>query len=413
MNRCIACRAQVKGGDGARARKVLLTIGPQLCGMDFDQQFGFAEAPLGYNPPPSLPGRDRLDRLRLIRSRRVGPATFRRLLAEHGSASKALQALPDIAARAQVEDYYVCPESVAMAEMKAAQRFGAKMLCLGDDDYPQTLVEIGQAPPVLWALGDTSLLQRSMIAMVGTRNASSLGARMATKLAQELGEAGYVIVSGLARGIDALAHHASLATGTIAVQAGGLDVMYPAENTDLAGKIGKQGLRLSEQAFGLDPQARHFPQRNRIVSGLARAVVVVEAAARSGSLITARAALDQGREVLAVPGHPLDSRASGCNLLIRDGATLVRSGEDLLEALGPAETDSPAPELPLEPASNAAYRADLTQKILELLGPAPVPEDQLIRDSGDAPERVTAKLLELEFGGQIERRPGGMLARAV
>lgn len=380
--------------------------------MDFDLEPGFAEAPLGYDPPPSLPGRDRLDRLRLIRSRRVGPATFRRLLAEHGSATRALEALPSVASRAGVEQYSVCPEGVALAEMKAARRLGAEMLCLGDDDYPKALTEVGQAPPVLWALGDISLLDRPIIAMVGTRNASSLGARMTAKLAKELGEAGYVVVSGLARGIDAIAHDASLTTGTIAVQAGGLDVMYPAENTDLAQRIGKQGLRLSEQPFGLDPQARHFPLRNRIVSGLARAVVVVEAAARSGSLITARAALDQGRDVLAVPGHPLDSRASGCNMLIRDGAMLVRSGEDLLEALGPAVVAEPAPELPFEPQPRSPS-IDLTHTILGLLGPAPVPEDQVIRDCGGAPETVAAKLLELEFGGKIERRPGGMLARAV
>lgn len=381
--------------------------------MDFDLEPGFAEAPLGYDPPPSLPGRDRLDRLRLIRSRRVGPATFRRLLAEHGSASRALEALPDVAARAGVTEYSICPEAVALAEMKTARRMGAQMLCLGDDSYPRSLTEVGQAPPVLWTLGDISLLHRPIIAMVGTRNASSLGARMAAKLAKDLGEAGYVVVSGLARGIDAISHDASLPTGTIAVQAGGLDVMYPAENTDLARRIGETGLRLTEQPFGLDPQARHFPLRNRIVSGLARAVLVVEAAARSGSLITARAALDQGRDVLAVPGHPLDSRASGCNMLIRDGATLVRSAEDLLEALGPIAAPSIAPELPLEPIRHTSQTVDLTHTILGLLGPAPVPEDQIIRDSGGTPETVAAKLLELEFGGQIERRPGGMLARAV
>lgn len=381
--------------------------------MDFDLEPGFAEAPLGYDPPPSLPGRDRLDRLRLIRSRRVGPATFRRLLAEHGSASRALEALPDVAARAGVTEYSICPEAVALAEMKTARRMGAQMLCLGDDSYPRSLTEVGQAPPVLWTLGDISLLHRPIIAMVGTRNASSLGARMAAKLAKDLGEAGYVVVSGLARGIDAISHDASLPTGTIAVQAGGLDVMYPAENTDLARRIGETGLRLTEQPFGLDPQARHFPLRNRIVSGLARAVLVVEAAARSGSLITARAALDQGRDVLAVPGHPLDSRASGCNMLIRDGATLVRSAEDLLEALGPIAEPSIAPELPLEATRHTSQTVDLTHTILGLLGPAPVPEDQIIRDSGGTPETVAAKLLELEFGGQIERRPGGMLARAV
>jgi DNA processing protein len=201
-------------------------------------------------------------------------------------------------------------------------------------DYPQALRDLTDAPPVLWALGDLSLLHRPMVALVGARNASSLGLRMARKLAAGLAAAGYVVVSGLARGIDAAAHEAALtAGGTVAVQAGGVDVIYPPENAALAGEIGRAGLRLSEMPPGEQPLARHFPMRNRLISGLSRAVVVVEAAARSGSLITARDALDQGREVMAVPGHPLDARAAGCNLLIREGAVLVRGVEDVLEAL--------------------------------------------------------------------------------
>ncbi|MEM1273400.1 MAG: DNA-processing protein DprA [Pseudomonadota bacterium] len=394
--------------------------------MDFDLEPGFAEAPLGYAPPPSTAGQDRLDRLRLIRSRRVGPATFRRLMAEHGTASKALEALPEVAAKAGVETYQICPEGVAHAEMKAAKRAGAAMICLGDRHYPAALAEHGQAPPILWALGDLTLLDRPALAMVGTRNASSLGARMTKRLAEDLGGQGFVIVSGLARGIDAIAHDAALPTGTIAVQAGGLDVMYPIENTALAERIGKTGLRLSEQPFGLDPQARHFPLRNRIVAGLAQAVIVVEAAARSGSLITARAALDQGREVLAVPGHPLDSRASGCNLLIRDGAILVRGAEDAVEALGPIAAgpddrlpkavrpapDAGAPE-PVPPASATPLaHKNLDAAILALLGPSPASEDQIIRDTGQPAHAVAAVLSALEVAGQIERHPGGMLTRA-
>jgi DNA processing protein len=297
---------------------------------------GFAEPPLDYMPPPAPDARERLNRLRLVRSRRVGPATYLRLMAEHGHAEAALAALPDIARDAGVDAYAPCPEAVAAAELKAARRLGATLLCLGDAGYPEALSRIPDAPPILWALGDPALLHRPSVAIVGTRNASALGARMTRHLARDLGEAGFVVVSGLARGIDALAHHAALETGTIAVQAGGLDILYPAENAELAGRIGKTGLRLSEMPFGLQPQGRHFPRRNRIVSGLAQAVIVVEAAARSGSLITARCALDQGREVMAVPGHPLDSRASGANILLRDGATLVRSAADVVEALGGA-----------------------------------------------------------------------------
>lgn len=380
---------------------------------------GFWEAASAYVPAPAGDAADRLARLRLIRSRRVGPATFRRLMAEHGTAEGALQALPEVARAAGVEQYDPCPEAVARAEMTAARRLGARMLGLGDPGYPAALADCADAPPVLWALGDLSLLDRPMLAMVGTRNASSLGARMATRLAQDLSREGFVIVSGLARGIDALAHRAALPGGTIAVQAGGLDVLYPAENADLAHDIARKGLRLSEQPFGLDPQARHFPQRNRIVSGLARAVIVVEAAARSGSLITARNALDQGREVLVVPGHPMDTRASGCNALIRDGATLVRGAEDVLEAIGPAvprQTDSPRPErpdIPRQPERPWRERAALNARILDRLGPAPVAEDQLLRDLGVPTGEGAATLAAMELEGNVIRQPGGLISLAL
>ena len=389
--------------------------------MEYDFDQGFGEPPIDYAPPPSTAGQDRLARLRLIRSRRVGPATYIRMMAQHGSAEAALTELPKVAEAAGVTDYAPCSEAAALAEMKAAKRAGATLICLGDDLYPAQLARLPSAPPILWAMGQTDLLSRPAIAMVGTRNASSLGARMATRLAADLGKAGYVVVSGLARGIDALAHKAALNTGTIAVMGGGLDVLYPPENADLAHDIVKSGLMLSEQPFGLAPQSRHFPLRNRIVAGLARAVVVVEAAARSGSLITARNALDIGRDVLAVPGHPLDTRASGCNMLIRDGAVLVRSADDVIEALGPAPEAPVQVDLPLdqpepepEPTAPPPIPADaLAEAILGKLGPSPAPEDQLIRDLGQPAEAVADALAELELDGRVERRPGGMLALPV
>jgi len=366
------------------------------------------------------PGTDtRIAWLRLWRSRRVGPQTFRRLLAEHGDAAAALDALPGIAAAAGVEDYAPCSPDAALREYEAGLRAGARLLLQREAGYPPALADIADAPPLLWALGDTRLAARPAVALVGARNASSLGMRMAARLAAELGDAGVVVISGLARGVDAAAHKAALGRGTVAVMAGGVDVIYPEENRALAGAIGRDGLRLSEQPVGLQPQARHFPQRNRLVSGLAQAVVVVEAAARSGSLITARSALDQGREVMAVPGHPFDARASGCNMLIRDGATLVRAGADVLEALARLAGPGPAvqPPLPLADAAaspvppRAASPDALAVRILSCLGASPVPEDQLIRDTGHSAAEVTRRLVALEMDGEVLRQPGGMISR--
>ncbi|MES2667239.1 MAG: DNA-processing protein DprA [Pseudomonadota bacterium] len=359
----------------------------------------------------------RLDWLRLIRSRRVGAVTFHRLMAEHGSAAAALLALPGIAQAAGIDGYAVCPVEVARAEMAQGRIAGAQLLCCDDADYPQALRDLPDAPPVLWAQGNVALLNRPMVAMVGARNASSLGLRMARRLAEGVAGAGFVVVSGLARGIDAEAHEATLATGTVAVQAGGVDVIYPLENAALAAKIASMGCRISEQPMGMDPQARHFPQRNRIVSGLARAVVVVEAAARSGSLITAKNALDQGREVMAVPGHPFDARAAGCNMLIRDGALLVRSAADVVEAVGgTAPRDAPVADLPPLPGPVPARRslgdmAAVHGMILARLGPSPLAEDQLIRDLGVPPAQIAQELLALELEGKIERQAGGLLSR--
>jgi DNA processing protein len=368
---------------------------------------------------------DRLDALRLIRSRRVGAVTWHRLMAEHGGAKAALAALPGIARAAGVEGYEICPIGVVEAEMRQGAKLGARMLVHGEADYPRALMDLPDAPPILWALGDVSLLNRPAVAMVGARNASSLGMRMARRLGQGLAAAGFTVVSGMARGIDAEAHAAALAEGTastVAVMAGGIDVIYPPENTALAAEIAAKGCRISEQPPGLEPQARHFPLRNRLVSGLAQAVIVVEAAAKSGSLITARTALDQGRDVMAVPGHPFDARAAGCNMLIRDGALLVRSASDVLEALG--MPGHPHPEVEAEPPVRMAPlpgpvapqrplkdTALLHSMILARLGPSPLAEDQLLRDLAVSPAELAPELLSLELDGLIARQPGGLLAR--
>lgn len=364
---------------------------------------------------------DAIDVLRLIRSRRVGAVTYHRLVAEHGSARAALEALPEVARAAGVENYSACPVELAEHEMAQGRIAGARMLCHGAAEYPALLAGLPDAPPVLWLRGDAGLLARPMVAMVGARNASSLGLRMAKRLALTLGEGGQVVVSGLARGIDAEAHLAALETGTVAVMAGGVDAVYPEENARLAAAIAERGCLLSEQPMGLQPQARHFPLRNRVVAGLSRGVVVVEAAARSGSLITAREALDMGREVMAVPGHPFDARASGCNMLIRDGATLVRGAADVLAALGVeqvrrveegGELRPPLPG-PVPAARPLAQMAALHGQILSRLGPSPMAEDQLIRDLALPAAQVAPELVALELEGAIVRQAGGLLARAV
>ncbi|MCB2093917.1 MAG: DNA-processing protein DprA [Rhodobacteraceae bacterium] len=382
--------------------------------------------PTPFTPPTTED--DRLSWLRLIRSRRVGVATFYRLLEEYGSARDALRALPEIARAAGVEKYTPCPEGAAVAELKAGDRAGARLICRGDPDYPAPLAEIPDAPPVLWALGDPALAQRPMVALVGARNASSLGTRMARKLAEGLGEAGFTVVSGLARGIDTATHIAALPGGTVAVMAGGVDVAYPLENAGLADKIARQGWCVSEQPCGVDPQARHFPLRNRIIAGLSKGTIVVEAAVRSGSLITARLALEQGREVLAVPGHPFDGRAGGCNTLIRDGAVLVRSVADVLEVVSPEAPSRPAAAAapgrdrprasaavsPAPPDSSTRDWRDMAalhDQILDRLGPSPLAEDQLIRDLALPPAAVAPELLSLELDGRIARHAGGLLSR--
>lgn len=372
--------------------------------------------------PPPFSDADRIDRLQLIRSRRVGPSTFARLLEEYGTAAAAIDALPDIARGAGVDDYRPVARKHAHDEYHTGREMGYRLVCLGEPDYPPLLAGMDGAPPLLWFRGGLALADRRTVAIVGARNASSLGSRFTRHLVRGLGEAGCVVVSGLARGIDAVAHDTALETGTVAVQAGGLDVVYPRENAGLQDRIGAAGLCLSEQPLGLVPQARHFPQRNRIIAGLSLATIVVEGAARSGSLITARDAADLGRDVMAVPGNPFDARAAGCNALIRDGATLVRGAEDVLEVLGSVEATGPGPQPEPQPGpqpdppppatgSPSVATGDLNVRILQLLGPSGTPEDALIRDIGLPASAVTPQLTALELEGRITRQPGGLLAR--
>jgi len=381
--------------------------------------------PSTHPPLPPTTEDDRISWLRLLRSRRVGVATFYRLLAEHSNVHTALQALPDVAHAAGVASYTPFSVQQAAAEYAKGQAAGARLICITDPEYPAQLKTIPDPPPLLWVMGQIDVLRRPMIALVGARNASSLGTRMAKALARDLADAGYVVVSGLARGIDTAAHLASLDTGTIAVMGGGVDVIYPAENTKLGEDVLANGLRLTEQPMGLTPQARHFPRRNRLISGLAQAVIVVEAAAKSGSLITARDALDQGRDVLAVPGHPMDARASGCNMLIRDGAHLIRNAGDVIDVL--PDQIAPQAEMPLAPLASIAPQAapkslqrrtlaetaTLHSQILDRLGPSPLAEDQLIRDLEQPAHHISPALLDLELEGRIKRDTGGLLRRAL
>ncbi len=359
----------------------------------------------------------RLTRLRLLRSRRVGATTYHRLMQEHGSAEAALGALPDIARTAGVSRYTPTSIDDAKCELNDGRALGARPIFFDDPDYPVLLKETPDAPPMLWCLGNTGLLNTPTVAIIGARNASSLGLRMAKRLTSELGAAGLTVVSGLARGIDATAHEAALATGTIAVYAGGLARPYPSKNVSLAQQIASQGLCISEQRPTMEPRARHFPARNRIISGLVRAVVVVEAASKSGSLLTARIALDQGRDVLAVPGHPFDARASGANMLIRDGASLVRDAEDVLDVLNTLPLRAPpVARQPKEPPQTRPRRtlrdtAALHSEILQRLGPSPVSEDQLVRDMVMSSSEVTPVLLDLEMDGKITRLAGGLLSK--
>jgi DNA processing protein len=362
---------------------------------------------------PYLSETDRIDRLRLIRSDNVGPRTFRSLLDHFGDARTALERLPDLARRGgAARSGRICTEEEARAELAAAKKIGVSLVAPGEAAYPSRLATLDDAPPLLGVRGAPDVPTRPMIAIVGSRNASGAGLKFAGQLARELGEAGFVVISGLARGIDQAAHRATIASGTVAVLAGGHDRIYPPEHGDLLAALLDQGGAISEMPLGHVPRAHDFPRRNRLISGASLGVVVIEAAHRSGSLITARMAAEQGREVFAVPGSPLDPRAAGTNDLIKQGATLVTEASDIINAVAPImerpivlearEGDDPPLDFDTDPGER--------DRVVSLLGPSPVSLDDLIRMSGLSPTIVRTVLLELELAGRLERHGGGLVS---
>lgn len=367
----------------------------------------------------ALSDRQRIAWLRLIRSDNVGPATFRDLINHFGSAEKAIEALPDLASRGGARNgIRIASRQDAERELDQAQAFGARFLGIGEPGYPQALRHIDAPPPLLAVKGTLDVTGLPAIGMVGARNASINGCKFTSHLARDCGRAGYAIVSGLARGIDQAAHRASLPTGTIAALAGGLDRPYPPENVPLLEEIWSgQGLAISEMPFGWEPRARDFPRRNRLIAGVSLGVVVVEAAMRSGSLITARLAAEMGRLVFAVPGSPLDPRCEGTNGLIKQGATLVTEPRDILDSLAPLSqvdllTGLDVREPPNEGDRPLQREPDQTDRsrIIEALGPAPVEIDEIIRHTGIAPAAVYLVLLELDLAGRLQRHPGGAVS---
>jgi len=359
---------------------------------------------------------DLIDRLRLIRTDGVGPVAFDHLVGLYGTAAAALEALPGLARKGGGRPLRVPSRAEAERELAAVAAAGARLLAKGEADYPRLLAATEAAPPLITVKGHLHLAARPAVALVGARNASAAGQRIAREMAADIGRAGIVVVSGLARGIDGAAHAATLDSGTIAVVAGGIDVVYPPEHAALQARIGDSGLLVAEMPIGTEPQARHFPRRNRLISGLSLGVVVVEAAVKSGSLITARFALEQGRDVMAVPGSPLDPRARGANDLIRQGARLVENGAEVVEALHPMiEAPLAEPEgrdfagPPLKAPDEAEvdrHRAGVTA----LLSPVPIAIDELVRQSELTPPLVFTILLELELGGRLVRHAGGRVS---
>ena len=375
----------------------------------------FALAPL---PTAKLAAAETLACLRLIRSENVGPVTFRELINHYGGAQQALAAVPEISRRAgRKRSIRLCSISEAEAELEAAETAGALPIFTIEPGYPAALAAVDVPPPLLYVKGRRELLNIPGIAIVGSRLCSAVGAKLATMLASRLGEAGYVIVSGLARGIDGAAHMAALQTGTIAVVAGGIDVIYPPEHAKLHEQIGTDGCLVTEQPPGFKPRGQDFPRRNRIISGISLGVIVVEAAARSGTLVTARYAAEQGREVFAVPGHPLDPRAEGTNKLIKGGATLVTDAGDVMSALEPisglreAQLESrwtpPPVASTLPPPVVGDRERDL---VLKSLGPAPVDLDAIQRATGLSTRELQIALMELDLAGFIERPGHGLVA---
>jgi DNA processing protein len=358
----------------------------------------------------TLTDAERFARLRLARTDQIGPVTFRQLLDRFGSAGRALEALPDLTRRGGTHGHAIPPVDDIAAEMEAGERIGARLIVLGDADYPDMLAAVDPPPPLLWALGDASLMARPCIAVVGARIASAGGQRIARGLSQQLGEAGHVVVSGLARGIDAAAHAGALPTGTVAVLGGGVDDVYPPDNADLYAQIVDRGCVVSESRIGARAQAKDFPRRNRIISGLSRGVIVIEAELKSGSLITARLAGEQGRDVFAVPGSPLDPRSRGPNELLRQGAILCEGLEDVERAFNTLRTlREPSPANPFDGVPDDVEAAVIEQ-VAALLSPTPTPRDELARALGLPIGTVAAALLELNLMGRAELLPGGLAA---
>ena len=363
----------------------------------------------------ALTDAQRIDCLRLIRSDNVGPRTFRSLVNHFGSARAALERLPDLARRGGASNPgRICTQADAEREIAHTAKMGAALLSPGETGYPPRLALIDDAPPLLGVRGGRDVQMRPMIGIVGSRNASGAGLKFAQMLARDLGDAGFVIASGLARGIDQAAHCVTLESGTVAVLAGGHDKIYPPEHDDLLLDILDAGSgAISEMPLGHSPRARDFPRRNRLISGVALGVVIVEAAHRSGSLITARFANEQGREVFAVPGSPLDPRAAGTNDLIKQGATLVTGAADVINAITPimgGHLELPLGESETSPPLNHEPAADERTRIIDLLGPSPAGIDDLIRVTGISPAAVRTVLLELELAGRLERHGGGLVS---
>jgi len=369
------------------------------------------------NNRAELNDEERLDWIRLIRSDNVGPRTFHDLVRHYGGVRSALDALPNLARRGgSTRTLRICSRNEAETELRSARATGVELLALGEPDYPKRLMMIDDAPPVIAVRGHCDALARPSIAIVGSRNASAAGLKFARRISRELGEAGLSVVSGLARGIDAAAHQASLATGTIAVLAGGHARIYPPEHVELLEEIAVNGAAISEMPFTWGPRAHDFPRRNRLISGLSLGVLVVEAARRSGSLITARLAGEQGREVFAVPGSPLDPRSEGTNGLLKQGATPVTEAADVIAALEPIlgrSIEVPSAQEPSQKSlgvCDAEASADERNRLIALLGPAPVSIDDLVRLSRSSAANVRSVLLELEIAGRLARHGAGLVS---
>lgn len=355
---------------------------------------------------------ERLARLRLIRTPHVGPVSWHQLMSRFGSGEAALDALPDLVLRGGAGKARIASADIAEREMERAAKLGARHIFIDEDDYSPMLREIEGAPPVLIVRGDTAMLRRPCVAIVGARNASAIACRFARQLAADLSARDVTVVSGLARGVDTAAHIGALGGSTAGVIASGIDIAFPPENAALQEKIATDQLLIAEQPPGTEPLARHFPTRNRIIAGIAHGTVVIEAAPRSGSLITARRAGDYGREVMAVPGSPLDPRAQGCNLLIREGATLIQTIDDVMEAVGPIDgrmVREPAHPRFVAPAPVDASEGE-RRSLVDLLGPTPVAVDELVRQSGQSAAAVQLFLLELELAGRVERHAGAKIS---